>query len=234
MSEYPKIQGLYKRYHADFKRLNDGYYNPARKGEFVMGDFSTPELKLLENIEWEWTEKIDGMNIRIEFDPIENKLEFKGKTDKAILPKRLVEQLSFLLNTEQLTHIFDKKVTLYGEGYGVGIQSGGNYKNDGQDFILLDIKVGDIWFNRNDVERIGSILKINVAPKFQSGTLDEAIECILDGQYSIFSTTDNMFYAEGLVARPKMELKDRMGNRVIVKLKRKDFIKDIENNSKRV
>ena len=46
-------------------------------------------------------------------------------------------------------------VTLYGEGYGNGIQKGGLYSQK-QEFILFDVKINGNWQPRESVEDIAS------------------------------------------------------------------------------
>ena len=89
MNTYHKIQGLYKRY-AEGKE----------KGKFIIGEYSRPEFELLKDIQWEWTEKIDGTNIRCTLSHYLDKnvdinfdLQFKGKTDKSNMPEHLLAKL---------------------------------------------------------------------------------------------------------------------------------------------
>ncbi len=50
--EYPKIYGPYKR-HTE---------GPDRN-KLIIGEWTKPEFRDLANIDWEWTEKVDGTNI---------------------------------------------------------------------------------------------------------------------------------------------------------------------------
>ena len=88
MNQYPKIQGLYKR-----------YLNGENKGKFIIGDYSKPEFKLLKDIDWVWTEKVNGTNIRVQYTTylLGQTVEFRGKTNKAELPKHLLEYLQTTL-----------------------------------------------------------------------------------------------------------------------------------------
>jgi len=112
---------------------------------------------------------------------------------------------------------------LYGEGYGPKIQKGGgNYRQD-QDFVLFDIKIGDWWLQRTDVEDIARKLNIDIVPIIGIGTLPDMVQKVRNGFNSAWSTTKLTFKAEGIVARPEVELKTRSGHRVITKIKHKDF-----------
>jgi len=88
-----------------------------------------------------------------------------------------------------------------------------------QDFVLFDVKVGDWWLQRADVEGVASKLGIDVVPVIGTGTLHEMVAVCSQS----FASAWGDFTAEGIVARPVTELRTRSGQRVITKLKYKDF-----------
>jgi len=208
MKEYHKIQTVYKR-------------DPATKHKtLIEGDFSIPEFGYLQNNEWVFTEKVDGTNIRVMFDG--KTISFGGKTDKAQIQAHLVNRLNerFLPQTERFGEIFDEgDVCLYGEGYGAKIQKGGGKYRPDQDFVLFDVKIGEWWLQRKDVEEIAQKLETDVVPILRTGTLNEMVEMARTG----FQSAWGDFAAEGIVARPATELKTRGGKRIITKIKFKDF-----------
>jgi len=210
MKEYHKIQTVFKRDpETKFKTL-------------LMGDYSLPEFDYLKDNEWTWTEKVDGTNIRVMWDGI--RVTFGGKTDRAQIPAHLIEVLMETFKPRLMQDKFspDGNVCLYGEGYGVKIQKGGNYIPDGADFILFDCKVGPWWMERESLEDIATFLGIDIVPIIGRGTLDEAVEFCRKGYKSTIA--DNVDYdAEGLVLKPSMELIARSGARIISKIKHKDF-----------
>jgi len=228
MDTYHKIQGLYKR---DMNKESSNY------GKFIIGQYSLPEFELLKNILWEWTEKIDGTNIRCIFytNPlIPNKIEFKGKTDKAEIPKHLLIKLQELFTEKKLQKIFEMgedkfDVCLYGEGYGYKIQKGEKYFDNKEevDFILFDIKLGNKWLSRKKIIEIAQKLNIKTVPIIGEGTIDEAEKFVKKG----FKSTFGNFIAEGLVIKPKYELKDIYGHRIITKIKYRDFKEELNENS---
>lgn len=207
MKEYHKIQTMFLRDpNTKFKTLLDG-------------EFALPEFKYLASNEWIFTEKVDGTNIRVMFNG--SQITFGGKTDDAQIPAFLVTRLQdiFLPQIETFKEKFTDGVCLYGEGYGAKIQKGGgNYRQD-QDFVLFDVKIGDWWLERSSVEEISKTLKIDIVPAIGTGTLYDMVKKVQHGFYSIWGN----FQAEGIVARPAVELKSRNGNRVITKLKYRDF-----------
>ena len=116
--KYHKIQSIFKRNMEGDKR-------------FIIGDYSTPELKYLKDNDWVFTEKVDGMNIRIMWNGKE--IIYAGRSDNAQIPMPLMYRLDelFKAKIERFIEIFseqDSSVCLYGEGYGAKIQKGGgNY-----------------------------------------------------------------------------------------------------------
>ncbi len=207
MSEYHKIQTVFKRDpDTKFKTLLDGQY-------------SIPEFKYLEDNEWVFTEKVDGTNIRVIFDG--KNITFGGKTDRAQIPANLVNALNNKFNPQidKMREMFEDGCVLYGEGYGAKIQKGGgNYRQD-QDFVLFDVRVGDYWLERNNVINIALDLNLDDAPILGVGSLSDMIEITKAG----FNSRWGDFQAEGIVARPSTELQTRGGQRIITKLKTKDF-----------
>ena len=211
MSEYHKIQTVYARDPAtDYRTM-------------IVGEFATPELEYLQNNLWEFTEKVDGTNIRVMFK--DGQLTFGGKNDNSDMPVFLRAKLTemFLPLHPVFAEIFnDAEVCLYGEGYGAKIQKVGiNYRRD-QSFVLFDVRIGYWWLQRKDVDEIARKLGLESVPVIGQGTLHEMIEKVKVGFNSVWGE----FPAEGIVARPKVELMARNGKRIITKMKHKDFLKE--------
>ena len=207
MKEYHKIQTIFKRDMA------------TRHKTLIEGEFSATELEYLAENLWTFTEKVDGTNIRVMYQ--NGKITFGGKTDAAQMPAKLVQRLNdvFLPLADLFGTIFTGDVCLYGEGYGAKIQKGGgNYRLD-QDFVLFDVRAGEWWLQRCDVEDVASRLGIDVVPIIGTGTLWDAVILARSG----FDSRWGNFTAEGIVARPVVELKDRGGHRIITKIKHRDF-----------
>ena len=206
MSEYHKIQSIYKR---DME-------NKGKK--LIEGQWTLPEFEYLACNPWVFTEKVDGTNIRVIYH--DGTVTFGGRTDNAHIPAPLVSRLNEkFLPPEKLAEVFNEgQAVLYGEGYGPKIQNGGKYRQD-QDFVLFDVRVGDWWLRREDVEGIADKLGLDVVPIVDVGTLFDAVELVRGGYQSAWGP----FQAEGLVARPQVELKTRGGHRIIAKIKCRDF-----------
>jgi len=150
-------------------------------------------------------------------------IKFGGKTDRAQIPAELINRLTFTFmpKVELFKETFNEaEVCFYGEGYGAKIQGGGgNYIKDGVSFCLFDVKIGNIWLERKNVEDIAKTFNLKVAPIIGEGTIDDMISLTKKG----FNSQWGDFIAEGIVARLKVELKDRRGNRIITKSKHKDW-----------
>jgi ATP-dependent RNA circularization protein (DNA/RNA ligase family) len=208
MSEYHKIQSVYKR---------DG------RGNMLFGEFSTPELELLADAQWVFTEKIDGTNIRVMFDG--DAVKFGGRTDEAQIYTGILRALEGVFcgnGLLRLKEAFPSGAVLYGEGYGAKVQKGGgNYKADGQGFCLFDVKVGDYYLDRAAVQQIAEKFGVQYAAVLGEGSLRDMVNRVEGGLVSAFGP----FEAEGIVARPAVDLFDRKGNRIIAKIKAKDFKK---------
>lgn len=215
MSEYPKIQSIFKR-------------ESEKPNRMLFGQWTLPEFEYLASNTWVYTEKVDGTNIRVLRNGFE--VDFKGKTDNAQIPPFLETKLTDIFNEDIKSKMYSEvfkdqleEVILYGEGYGAKIQKGGgNYIKDGVDFVLFDVRVGKIWLQRKDVEDVANKLGLGIVPILGYGTLIQMIDMVEKG----FNSQWGDFPAEGIVARPIVEIQTRMGNRIITKLKHRDF-KDI-------
>lgn len=227
MKEYHKIQTVWHR-------------DPETNHKTLLeGKWSEPEFEYLAGNQWEFTEKVDGTNIRVMLSG--DRISFGGKTDNASLPAALVGRLEsrFHPQRDRMFEMFPHGACLYGEGYGARIQKGGgNYRPD-QDFVMFDVWVpnvvqisggpaveavfgpcGDGWWLTRDAQAdVGSKLGLDLVPAIHRGTLYEMIGMARNGFHSQWGK----FLAEGIVARPIIELKKRNGERIITKIKHRDF-----------
>jgi len=207
MEAYPKIPGPFKR------NIEPG---PDRN-KLIRGLWTSPELRALADLDWTWTEKVDGTNIRVHWDG--HRVTFGGRTDNAQIPAKLVEVLQRLFTEELFEQSFnDTEVTLYGEGFGAGIQSGGVYRPD-LGFALFDIRIGGFWLKRQDIVDVSNKMGIEYVPLKLTAPISEAIAFVEAGVGSDWNDAE----AEGLVGVAPEGLLTRSGARIMVKVKRKDF-----------
>lgn len=208
MKEYNKIETVYERDVNGTKKLIEGKYR-------------NETVEFLANNKWTFTEKIDGTNIRIHWDG--HKIEFGGRTERAQIPSHLVNKLSEMFLNVETEELFEQKfgereVILFGEGYGIKIQNGGAYRSD-VGFILFDVMIGDNYQSRESVEDIARCFNLEIVPIIMYGSIQEAVDFVKTKPNSTIGTAK----MEGLVGRPSVEMRDRCGNRIIVKIKVCDF-----------
>ena len=206
--EYNKIETLYKRDMEGTKKL-------------LEGTFRNPTVEFLKDNIWQFTEKIDGTNIRIYWDG--HTVHFGGRTEKSQIPAQLLNYLTATFKTNEAEQIFEEKfgetpVIIFGEGYGPKIQNGGAYRSD-VSFIMFDVLISGNYQSRESVEDIAKAFGVDVVPIILEGTLAAGVAFVKLHPDSTIGTAK----MEGLVGRPKIEMRDRCGKRIIVKIKWEDF-----------
>lgn len=208
MFEYNKIDTVYERDINGTKKL-------------IEGKFRSKAVEFLADCKWVFTEKIDGTNIRVFWDG--HKIQFGGRTERANIPSHLLNKLTDTFCNNETEELFEqtfgeKLVILFGEGYGIKIQNGGNYRPD-VGFILFDVMVNGCYLDRYNVEDIAQIFGLEIVPVVMCGTIKEAVEFVKTAPDSTIGTAK----MEGLVGRPSVELYENNCKRLIVKIKVCDF-----------
>lgn len=209
MREYEKIETVFNRDIDGTKKL-------------IPGSFRDSTVEYLKDSVWDFTEKIDGTNIRVHWDG--HTVTYGGRTENAQIPAPLINKLVETFGTPEAEELFEqvfgeKQVILFGEGYGGKIQAAGpSYRND-VSFILFDVLVGNNYQERVWVEQTAAMFGIDVVPIVCSGSIQDGIAYVMTHPKSTIGTA----MMEGVVGRPRVELRDRRGNRVIVKIKWRDF-----------
>lgn len=255
--------GRQKRSENTYQKINTLFKRDANNIIMQYDEFVDPAFTYLRSLPWDATTKIDGTNIRIEvthtpnesLTEIEWKVEFRGKTDAANIPKHLIEYLSekftddVVFNALGIKRVMNHKdwvekgwiiskddpqpdyskipnrYTIYGEGYGRGIQScGGRYMRNDVSFIGFDVKVGDMYLLRPNMLDIFHKLNCPTTHYHGQMTIDEALDKVRKGFIDEIAE-DRTFIAEGLVLTSPIGLKNRHGERLIVKIKYMDFEK---------
>jgi len=205
--EYHKIDTL-------FERRDDFTVDPSRLKKSVLATIS----------EWDVTEKIDGTNICVMLGE-DGEIQFGGRSAAAQLPADLLTYLmrTFPPDAMRAALWLDGPVSavLYGEGYGAGIQKGGCYRAD-KAFILFDVLVaGKWWLDREAINDVAAKLGIDVVPYLGRMTLGQIVNLVC----TPFASKIGTGVSEGVVARPIETLFDKRMERIIIKLKTKDFTK---------
>jgi len=209
--EYPKINTLFKR-------------DPRTKVILINEPFAQDEFEYLRYNPWQWTEKLDGTNIRLNWT--DSCVTIGGRTDRAVLPKPLNSWLLSHIDPVAFLEAFGptpspQEVTVYGEGVGPGIQ-GNPLRLIDPCFIMFDIKIGRFWLSQDNVEGLAVKLGFPAAPRIDYPySIEGAVEAIKEGRIK-------SMYAEkieGIVGRPGCTLRTNFGDRITVKVKTVDFEK---------
>lgn len=181
--EYPKTENLWVR-------------NPETHLMAPQNGFRHHSFEQVDS--WLVLEKIDGMNMRVIWEPhgpssepaegwtnldawrAQHAVTIAGRTDRAQIPGDLLANMEPFFTQETLENAFGRfddetdelllpeKVVLYGEGFGAGIQQGGHYRDD-KGFILFDIAVCGRWQEWAEVERVAEVLGVPTVPVLGRG-----------------------------------------------------------------
>lgn len=172
-------------------------------------------------------EKVDGCSAWLDYR--ENNLFYHtGCGNKAGFPK-LFDHEKLLAYMRE--HFGSKDVTLYGEHYGGSIQNNHQFMyGKEQDFIMFDIKVGDVWLSFDKVKKLGKAMGIPVV----NGVLVKATKDMLDKVRTAPSDLSikkgcGKRMREGIVIRPLEEFTSNNGDRVIAKYKNEEFEKEMKS-----
>lgn len=212
---YPKIDTLYNRNPNTFKVIEE--------------DFRREEFTLINK--WFVTEKIDGTNVCVHLH--DGYVTYEGHHDKSQMQPNVLKFMHSVLDPDVVADAFEygSNIRIYGEAYGKGVQKmGENYRKD-ISFRIFDVssfrgnrEVFFPWYGKESVTQVASSLRLKTVPVIGSGlSLEEAVSRVRS--FSIVAEEENMFpaQAEGIVARTEPGLLDSSGNRVVWKLKLKDF-----------
>lgn len=182
------------------------------------GNWSSDVFEYLAGNRWIFQEKIDGTNMRIIVDD-QGVCDIRGRTDKTLLHPVLIKNMASMLPApeffveNQLTGL-----TIYGEGYGPGIQEGGKYRTE-PGFIAFDVWRDGVWWGHRGVQSVCDTLGIQVVPIVARGALALGVEMVSEGLISTFGG----FYAEGLIARTEVPVYNAHGGLVKCKIKHRDL-----------
>lgn len=236
----PKLENL-------FEREKEG------KDRLITPGLRLPEFALINT--WSATEKVDGTSMRVRFS-IDGDMRLgyafiSGRTDKADISDRVAQAMVRALDLRDLEHgvgvlsdvalarfaqtfelpredgsTFD--MSLYGEAYGPGVQSGGRYRHD-VNFRAFDIRIGHWWLNQGTFDDITMKLGIQTVPRvLENVALWNIVQYVFDQPRSAVADLDggdSTLIMEGVVARTEPLLLRRDGGRVMFKLKSEDIAK---------
>lgn len=139
------------------------------------------------------------------------------------------EKFVSLFDKDKLSEAFTRlgmdKVIVFGEAYGGKCQGMSNTYGKELKFVAFDVKIGNLWLSVPKAEKVALDLGFDFVHYVRIPATVEA----LDAQRDAFSTqairngcgADKI--AEGVVARPLIELRANNGDRVIAKHKRPEW-----------
>ena len=210
--KYPKINTIWKR---------------DKNKKVIDRDFSKPEFE--NQLFWHFTEKIDGMNIRIKFERFASYpswhgscLRFKGRTDNAQIPDHLQKYLSKIFTEEKFKQTFptSNNIILFGEGYGKKIQSDKYKLGSKVKFILFDVWIDGWWLEFDNVKNIAEEFRIDYVPEIGVMTYVKALEQL---KAMPKSKLNKDVIIEGYMARGYPMILFRDKTPVMWKIKVKDY-----------
>jgi hypothetical protein len=200
---YPKIPTVWKR--------------NRDTGKIRLGDYAMPELEYLHQNVWWFFEKIDGTNIRLHWDG--EQVLIGGRTNNAQIPAPLHTWLMENIPPADVWRTkFDGPVTVYGEGFGRGIQSGNAYGDTR--FIVFDVLIEHWWLHWDDVVEVAGFLGFETVPFLGEASIGKAVHNVSHG---LVESRWPLVKPEGLVGRTRVELQTRSGQRLLVKIKSVDY-----------
>lgn len=202
--DYPKINTIFER---------------DKRGVIIPGKAAIPEFRFLWDCPWDWDEKVDGTNIRLHWDG--SRVYVAGREDNALLSARLVAALAPCLEPDLWNTAFPQAddVTLYGEGYGAGIQDKGAAYRAEPSVIVFDANISGWWLSRENVRDIAGQVGLDVVPLYMTATIAEAWDVLAGGGLESHWPGARI---EGLVGRPAVDLYSKKGERLMAKMKVRD------------
>lgn len=230
---YPKIYAPFARDNSKSKYVN-------------IYKWSKPEFEMLKDINWEWTQKIDGTSVCLQWQGDKMTIDnIKGHTDKSEFNQRTKDYLQTVFCTPIAETIFedlfgDNNVNVYGEFCSKDMNQ--NYGHPDGMFYPFDVQNADTgkYWTRDIVHNFADKFGLQEVQTLFQGSILDAVEYVRltdvtwnkDFKTSWFTRNAQTWRVEnplgkypieGLVGRPKIELLNSDGARIICKVKCKDY-----------
>lgn len=214
-------------HHIDAPTIQDeGYGKQFKRRKLIVPAkgqdeaYRSPLLAYLAESPWAYSRKLDGENIRIQWNG--EQALWNGKSNAFQCNAEFTEYMNNTFLEEIFEEKFgrDKIVTLFGEKMGPKTQ--GNELGLKKDAVVLyDVNVNGTWLKPVDVMAIAEYFSVRSLwkGKDHASTLRELISRCANGEFKDW---------EGIVATPLVEMRDQGGHRVIVKIKNKDYLREDE------
>lgn len=214
-------------HHIDAPTVHDDEYGKQfKKRKLIVPEkgqdeaYRTPLLAYLAELPWVYTRKVDGENIRVKWDG--EQALWNGKSNNFQCSAEFTDYMNNTFIEEIFEEKFgrDKTVILFGEKMGSKTQ--GNELNLKEDtFVLFDVNINGTWLSGVNVVEVAGYFGIPSVYRFMlhgqvPTPLRELIEKCANGDFKDW---------EGIVAKPCEECQDQKGNRIIVKIKNRDYLR---------
>jgi len=184
------------------------------------------ELHYLANNLWAYRRKLDGENMRVMWDG--EKAIWSGKSDDFTCDEETTKMMNQKFQEEIFEEKFgrEKTVLLFGERMGPKCQ-GNELGLEESTFVLFDVKIGDVWLEPKNVVAIAKYFDVPSCYDY----MQEGVKPVMEGDGYVDTLTNLIKRVnkgefrewEGLVATPETGLCNRKGERLIVKVKNKDY-----------
>ena len=216
-------------HHIEAPTVQDEEYGrETKKRKLIIPDRTTgpeayrdPTYYYLRNAMWNYSRKVDGENIRICWDG--EQALWNGKSNAFVCNMDFHEYMDNTFLEEIFEEKFgrDKRVIIFGEKMGKKTQ-GNELGLDKDEVIVYDVNVNGTWLAPVDVKIVASYFGVRTVYDLmeQQTHEDSLVKLIHDCSVGKFKDW------EGIVAHPTVELRTQKGNRIIVKIKNKDYYRD--------
>lgn len=195
----------------------------AHAEEYLDEVYCHPLVALLAQTEWNVRRKLNGQNIRIYWDG--NQALWNGKTDDFSCDTDFTNYMNNTFIEELFEEHFgrDKQVYIFAEKMGPKTQ-GNELQLDEEQVIIYDVCINGYWLDRHAVECVAEYFKVKTCYDYMGPNLLNRTWMLTDIIRMV--ATGKIKDWEGIVATPKVECQDREGQRVIVKVKNKDYFRE--------
>lgn len=223
------MQGAFEMvyHHINAPTIQDDEWGKTHKKRKLIIEsgcgYRTKALEYLCYQEWNFKRKIDGANLRVQWNG--EQALWNGKSNSFACGANLTEYMNETFLEEIFEEKFgrDKVVTLFGEHMGPKVQ-GNELGLKKDEFILYDVNIDGTWLDMNGIRETAEYFKIRTVydlmdNEYPYDTLDELIRRVSSGEFAQW---------EGIVATPEVELRDQNGQRIIVKIKNRDYLREEE------
>lgn len=190
---------------------------PNKDGAF----YREKEYYTLAYTFWHYKRKLDGENIRVYWNG--EQALWNGKSNNF----QCNAEFSEYMNSTFIEEIFEEKfgrdasVYLFGEHMGPKVQ-GNELSLENHEFVLYDVNINGTWLSAEQIVEIATYFNIRTCYDFMDGeirnfvgSLPQLIERVHDGEFKDW---------EGIVATPLIELRNQKNQRIITKIKNKDYL----------